>query len=235
VAGVLGKLFSWAAQHRRVTTNPTTGTYRPKAADPRHRVLSASEISQLWVALDQISWPFAAAVKLMLITGQRRNEIAGMRWDELSEDLGTWNLPPARTKNKLPHTLYLPEMARSIVAAAPRITGCNYVFTAGGNNPVRGFSKIKIKIDGLISIPSWTFHDLRRTAATSMAEIGVPPHIIEAVLNHVSGAKAGVAGIYNRAAYSSEKKIALERWADRLASVVSDRASKVVSIHGGRS
>jgi integrase len=233
VAGVLGKLFSWAAQHRRVATNPTTGTYRPKAAAPRHRVLSAAEIRQLWKVLDQVSWPFAAAIRLMLITGQRRNEIAGMRWDELSENFSTWSLPPARTKNKLPHTIYLPPMARSIVAAAPRIVGSDYVFTTGGGNPVRGFSKVKAKLDSLVPIPAWTLHDLRRTAATSMAELGIAPHIIEAVLNHVSGAKAGVAGVYNRAAYAPEKKAALERWADHLASVVSGKPAKVVPIRGG--
>jgi integrase len=233
VAGALGKLFSWAAQHRRVAVNVTAGTYRPQAAPPRHRVLTAGEIRQLWKALDRVALPFAAAIKMMLITGQRRNEVAAMMFSELSEDSAVWNLPPARTKNKLPHTVYLPPMAREIVAAVPRIAGSDFVFTLSGDNPVRGFSHVKRRVDASVSFAeAWTLHDLRRSAATMMGEVGVLPHVIEAVLNHASGAKRGVAGVYNRFQYAPEKKEALERWADRLADIVSE-GSRVVPIRGG--
>jgi integrase len=104
-------------------------------------------------------------------------------------------------------------MVREIISAAPRIEGCPFVFTTNGTTAISGFSKIKRRLDSMMKIASWRVHDLRRTAVTMMAESGILPHVIEAVVNHVSGHKGGVAGIYNRAQYTAEKKEALERWA----------------------
>jgi integrase len=149
-------------------------------------------------------------------------------------------LPAERTKNSRPHDVPLSDPALAILKARPRLGGSEYVFTAGANG-FRGWSNYKVALDARIAgngaIAPWRLHDLRRTAATHMAEsppkgLGMQPHIIEAVLNHVSGHKAGVAGIYNRATYETEKRRALNLWAEHLASIVGGERSKIVAIKG---
>jgi integrase len=223
-AKALSRLFAWAVEHRRVTVNPTVGMYRPKAPPARDRVLTVAEIREFWRACGELGWPFGPCFQLMLITGQRRSEVAGMRWDELSEDLSVWTLSAARTKNKRLHVVHLPPMARRIIAAAPRIVDSPFVFGTTTRTAISGFSKTKAKLDGLMpSVAAWRTHDLRRTCVTMMAEIGVLPHVIEAVVNHVSGFRSGVAGTYNRASYATERRRALEAWARHLARVVRRR------------
>jgi integrase len=217
--GCLSKLFGRLLQQRRIDTNPCASVHRPEAGQARDRVLTRDEIARFWTATDKVGEPFAAALKLLLITGARLNEISRMTAAELNDD-GIWSIPGTRTKNHKPHIVPLPPLARDILASLPRIEG-GWVFTTTGNTPVSGWSKIKTRLDGLMGVPAWRLHDLRRTAATTMAEIGVAPHIVEAVLNHISGAKASVAGTYNRAAYAAEKQAALERWAAHIESLVS--------------
>jgi len=114
-----------------------------------------------------------------------------------------------------------------------RIEDANLVFTTTGRSPVSGWSKIKDRLDEAMGKPPhWILHDLRRTAATGMAELGIAPHIVEAVLNHISGAKAGVAGTYNRAAYAAEKKAALERWAAHITGLIEGRPANVTALRG---
>jgi integrase len=245
MANTIGKLFAWAAQHRRVATNPAVGMHRPSSPPSRHRVLSTTELRWLWLALDEIGMPFAPVIKLLMLTGARRSEVAGMEWAELSDDFSVWSLPAARSKNKLPNTVFLPPMARAIVEGVARIAQSRFIFTTTGTTPINGFSKVKLKLDGimlkiaqeeagrdpdLVSIPEWRIHDIRRSVVTHMAEIGVLPHVIEEVVNHVSGHKGGVAGVYNKAAYAAEKKAALERWALHLAGVVENAPANVVSM-----
>ena len=234
MAGALGKLFGWAVQHRRVATNPTVGMFRPKSPPSRDRLLGKSEIREFWQACSTLGWPFGPCLQLLLVTGARRSEVAGMQWAELNEDFSIWSLPSSRTKNKLPHVVFLPPMAREIIAKVPRVAVAAHVFTTNGSTPISGFSKIKLRLNALTPSGDWRFHDLRRTAVTNMAELGVLPHVIEAVVNHISGHKGGVAGVYNRAAYSEEKKAALELWADHLTAIVSGQPARVVSIRGRR-
>jgi integrase len=223
---VLSRLFGRLLQQRRIETNPCVSVHHPEAARARDRVLTREEIAKFWAATDKVGEPFGAALKLLLITGARLNEVSRMTRAELGDD-GVWSIPGARTKNKRPHIIPLPPLARDILASLPRIEG-GFVFTTTGNTPISGWSKIKARLDGLMGdVPHWRLHDLRRTAATAMAEIGVAPHIVEAVLNHISGAKASVAGVYNRAAYATEKKAALERWA---AYIVSGRHGTVIPL-----
>jgi integrase len=173
--------------------------------------------------------PFGAALKLLLLTGARLNEVSDMTRAELNDD-GVWSISGARTKNKRPHIVPLPPLARDILEHVPRIEG-TFVFTTNGRSPISGWSKIKERLDELMGDPPhWRLHDLRRTAATTMAEIGVMPHIVEAALNHISGAKASVAGVYNRAAYAPEKKAALERWAAHIEGITSGRPNTVVPL-----
>jgi integrase len=230
---VLSKLFSWLVQHRRVVTNPCSGVHRPVAGAARDRVLTNAEVVRFWNATDVISGPASALLKLLLLTGCRLNEVAGMKRGELSEDGATWTIPGERSKNHRVHVVPLVPLARDIIAQVRRIEGSEFVFTITGRNPVATGSKLKHALDATIEPTTpWVLHDLRRTAATGMAELGVAPHIVEAVLNHISGAKAGVAGVYNRAAYLPEKKAALERWAAHIEGLVTGRPANVVTMRG---
>jgi integrase len=224
LAAALGSLFSWATRRRLVAVNPTAGMYRPKQSASRSRVLTDAEVAAVWRASASFGFPFGSVIQLLLITGQRRNEVAAMRWSELSDDFSIWNLPPARTKNKQPHIVQLPPLAREIVAATPRQVAVDFLFSTTGVTSVSGFSKFKSMLDAAApTAEPWRIHDLRRTAVTGMAELGVMPHVIEAVVNHLSGHKSGIAGVYNRAQYSAERKAALELWADHVAAVVGER------------
>ena len=222
----LSKMFSWLVQHRRVSQNPCKDVHRPEASTARDRVLTDAEIVKFWRATDAERKELSALLKLLLLTGCRLNEVAGMTRAELSDDGATWNIPGARTKNKRPHVVPLAPLARKMVGTGSE----GFVFTTTGRSPVSGWSKIKRRLDEAMKIPPWRLHDLRRTAATGMAEIGIAPHIVEAALNHISGAKAGVAGTYNRAAYAEEKRAALERWASHVQGLVSERPANVVKM-----
>jgi integrase len=226
----LSVMFGWLLRRRRIVVNPMTTLHPPTLGAPRDRVLTDLEIRQVWKAAEAANEPFTSVLRLLLLTGCRRDEIAKLTWDEVSDD--TISLPADRTKNHRPFTIPLPPMAQDLIAPQPR--SGKFVFsTSGGIAPVSGWSRAKRRVDAAAGIAPWVIHDLRRTCATRMAEIGVPPHIVEAVLNHISGAKAGVAGTYNRAAYAAEKKEALERWADHLETVVSG-PQKVVPICRGQ-
>ena len=228
----LSLLFKWAMRERfdrNIRTNPCKLVDRPGQAAKRDRVLSDAEIRLFWTATDMIGEPFGALLKLLLLTGCRLAEIAGMRWSELSEDGTTWTIPSSRTKNWRVHDVPLSPLPQDIIAGVSRIEG-DLVFTTTGKTPVSGFSRVKERLDALIALPPWRIHDLRRTAATGMASIGIQPHIVEAVLNHISGAKSGVAGIYNQYAYETEKKAALTRWAAHVEAIVTGDSSAGVVV-----
>ena len=220
----LSILFSWLGERRRVRMNPCIGVTRPKPPPARDRVLTANEIVAFWQAASAERTEFAGVLKLLLLTGCRLNEVAEMRRAELSDDAATWIIAGERTKNHRPHTLALPPLARTILAKAGG--DGDLVFATGNGAP--SWSKIKRRLDARMNVPPWRIHDLRRTAATGMAEIGIAPHVVEAVLNHVSGAKASVAGVYNRAAYAPEKKAALERWATHVEGLVTGKTAKLI-------
>jgi integrase len=225
----LSVLFRWLLRNRRVTLNPVTGVWRPDAPPARDRTLTAAEIKSFWLATDAIDEPFRAVLKLMLLTGCRRGEVAGMRHDELHTD-GTWHIPAARTKNHRPHVVLLSPLALETITAVPGMEG-EFVFTTTGNSAVSGWSKIKCELDAAMpDMPPWRLHDLRRTCATQMGELGILPHVIEACLNHVSGAKAGVAGTYNRSELMPERKAALLRWSQHVAGLVGGKSDKVVAL-----
>ncbi|WP_377828814.1 tyrosine-type recombinase/integrase [Bradyrhizobium lupini] len=245
---ILSKMFSWLVQKRRAKQNPCGGVHKPDAPKARDRVLTDAEIVKFWSACDKAYGPFGQALKLLLLTGCRLNEVAGMRRSELSDDGQTWTIPGHRTKNHRTHVVPLSKLTQELLQEVA--TDGEIVFTTNGTTPVSGWSKTKKRLDEAmlaqgdhrksdanrnsdeVKLPPWRLHDLRRTCATGMAEIGIAPHIVEACLNHVSGAKAGVAGTYNRAAYASEKKIALDRWAAHILGLTSRRQAEVVPLHG---
>ena len=208
-----------------------TALHRPSAGPSRDRVLSTSEIRLFWNATATLPQVSANVVRLLLLTGCRLNEVAKLRWEEVSDDFATLTIPGTRTKNSRALVVPLPPLARQLIAEQERNE--EFVFTTNGVTPAAGWSMAKKRLDAAMgNVPAWVLHDLRRTAATGMAEIGIQPHIVEAVLNHVSGHRAGVAGVYNRASYAAEKREALEKWASHIRSIVDDK--KVVAIRGGR-
>jgi integrase len=183
------------------------------------------ELAAVWRACDASA--HGAVVRLLILTGQRRTEIGGLRFGEIGN--GAIVLPRSRTKNKRPHAIPLSAPAQAILAGWPA-QGSDFVF---GPQPFSSWSRGKSLLDAALAqagaqLAPWTLHDLRRSAATGMAEIGIAPHIIEAILNHISGHKAGVAGVYNKAAYEKEKRAALAMWADHVMAAVEDRDATVV-------
>ena len=238
VRTTLSTFFSWAMMHGLVESNPVIGTMRNRERS-RERVLQPAELRTIWNRLEDDH--FGAIIKLLALTGQRANEIAALRWSEIHDNAIV--LPADRTKNHRAHVVPLSKPALAIIEAQPRRSNADgkprdLIFGLA-DGPFSGWSNSKEKLDERITkaigkpVPHWTPHDLRRTAATQMAEIGIQPHVIEAVLNHISGHRAGVAGIYNRAAYEREKAVALDLWAERLAAIVEGRDSNVVTLQRG--
>ena len=148
-----------------------------------------------------------------MLTGQRRNEIADLRWAEIVD--GAIVLPRERTKNGRAHVVPLSPQALAVLEGAPQRQGREFVF-GGGRGGFVGFGACKKKLDEVSGVQGWVVHDLRRTMATRMCDLGVGPHIVEAILNHVSGHKGGVAGRYNKSAYTEEKRAALLLWGNHI-------------------
>jgi integrase len=251
----LSKFFGWLVAHRVIETNPCVGVQRPAAPQARERVLSDDELRLLWLACEQIE-TFGPLIRLLLVTGQRLNEIAQMTRSELGlDDKGrsVLTLPPARTKNKRTHVVPLSPLADGIIGTVKKIAGKpGYVFTTNGATPVSGFSKAKRNIDqtmvklarqeaieagrdpsAVIVVP-WRVHDLRRTAVTGMARAGADLHVIERAINHVSGSFAGVVGTYQRHRFAGEVRAALEAWANMLGQITAGApAANVIAMRKG--
>jgi integrase len=210
VRSTLSAFFNWCIQEGLIDANPVQGTGKANEGGSRERILTQDELRKLWRALGDDD--FSNIVRLLLLTGQRRNEIGHLQWSEIAR--GMIVLAPARTKNSRQHELPLSRQALAILERLPRRNSSAFVF--GGERGFRSWDYGKQQVDERAGIADWHLHDLRRTCATQMAELGVQPHIVEAVLNHQSGHKGGVAGIYNRAKYSDDMRSALQRWADAL-------------------
>jgi len=225
----LRKFFNWCAERDIIAAPPTDRIRAPHPEVRRDRVLAEEELWCLVRSLEAERSIFSPLFRVLLLTGQRRGEVAGMQWAELRDlesEVAVWVIPGHRTKNKHSLLVPLPLAVRNLLLTLPRVG--DLVFTTTGETPVSGFGKAKARLDtrinemrrndGLASIPPWTLHDLRRTMVTVMNEkLGVAPHVVEAVVNHMSGlAKAGVAGVYNRALYFEERKRALLNWASYL-------------------
>ena len=201
--------FSWAMREGLALSNPVANTNR-REERPRERVLSNDELQAIWNAAGDAV--YGTIVKLLILTGQRRSEIGELRWSEVDLERHVLNFSAERTKNKRPHVVPLVPTALALLGAQPRVGEAVFKFTA--------WSLSKDLLDERSGVSDWVIHDIRRSVATGMADIGIPPHIIEAVLNHVSGHKGGVAGIYNRSSYAAEKAAALARWDEHVASIV---------------
>jgi integrase len=233
------KFFNWCVARDILAASPCAGVKPPSAERARDRVLSDDELRLVWAAADKIGGTFGPLVKLLALTGQRRDEVARMRWDELNLDTRLWTLPPARTKNNQPHEVPLSKAALTVLQNVPRIAGSPFVLTAnGGASPVSGYSKGKHRLDALLpgDMPPWRLHDLRRTAASGMARLGINLPVIEKVLNHASGSFAGIVGVYQKHSFAGEKAAALSAWGNFVTALVDGKsAGKVVRLRGKQS
>jgi integrase len=221
--------FRWFTEEGWTTTNPVVGTRRPTEPMPRDRVLTDAELVAIWNACDDDD--FGRIVRLLILLGSRRQEVGGMRWSELDLAAGTWTLPADRSKNHRAHTVALPGAALAIIAGVPR-THRDHLFGDRASDGFMSWHRGKQDLDRRLTGPvkPWRLHDIRRTVATGMADIGIEPHVIEAALNHYSGHRRGVAGVYNRSNYERAVKQALARWSEHVLALVEGRESNVVAL-----
>lgn len=220
---VARKMFNWSVERSLIEVSPFDRIKKPAPEVKRDRVHTDSELALIWRSAETIGYPFGPFTKLLILTGQRREEVAGMRRSELDPGLTMWTLPRERVKNNEPHQVPIVPWVQSILAALPRIEGSDFIFTTTGKAPISGFSKAKQALDVAIAslndgtpIPQWRMHDLRRSMASHMARLGVQLPTVEKILNHVSGSFGGVQGIYQRHDFANEKRQALEAWAQHL-------------------
>jgi len=225
----LSAFFAWTMREGLTEANPVIGTNKLSNGKSRDRVLSDAELAAIWKALPPLTDQYGAIVRLLILTGQRREEIGGLHWSEFAVGKGLVTLSGERTKNGKPHELPLPALAVQILEAQARRTERELIFGEGAG-PFQGWSKAKATLEKATAknaaengrVAPWRLHDVRRTVATRMADLGVQPHVVEAVLNHVSGHKAGVAGVYNRSLYGPEKRAALELWANHVLTIAGE-------------
>jgi integrase len=238
----LRTLFGWAVAKDLIALNPCEGLKPPTKERARDRVLSDDEIRLFWRAAGELGWPFGPVFRLLLLTAQRRDEVATVEWSEIDLERRLWSLPRAKAKNDQGHDVHLSPQSVAILAALPHIGDRGgYIFTTNGRSPVSGFSRAKERLDYLIAkaagheIPPWILHDLRRSAATGMARLKIAPHVVDRVLNHTSGTIRGVARVYNRFQYAAECGTALEAWGRAVDSIVAaEEASNVVELAKAR-
>jgi integrase len=224
--------FAWAMKRGTVPSNPFAELPMVSSVTKRERVLSDEEAGAIRRAAGEAPLPYGVLVRLLMLTGQRREEVAGMTWAELSEDLATWTIPATRTKNGIPHLVPLSQPARELLHALPSegpgdVQGGRaklaLVFPGERGTPFSGWSKAKSALDTASGVSGWWLHDLRRTLATGLQRFGVRLEVTEAVLNHLSGSRAGVVGIYQRHDWAEEKRAALDAWSAHLLAAAEGR------------
>ena len=218
-------MLNWAMKAGKAEANPAAFTNKENE-NARPRVLTADELRDIWTVLPE--GDYGTIVRLLILTGQRRTEIGDLRWSEIDMKRSTITLPPGRVKNDRLHVIPMSEPVKDLLKGIKQTPECDFVF-GYGNTGFAGWSKCKERLDAAINadrkkpMEEWTIHDCRRTCATMMAEIGIQPHIVEAVLNHASGHKGGIAGVYNHAEYEAEKREALTKWAKHVLKLAAER------------
>ena len=235
--------FNWAVERGRLPVSPAAGMKPPSRERPRDRALTDDEIRWLWQACDATEWPFGPLVKLLLLTAQRRDEVGGIERPEINIEKKTWTMPREKAKNNRAHEVQLSTAAIEVLNALPRVSD-GLVFTGTGATPVSGFSRAKRRLDAAMlaakreesgekcdPIAPWILHDLRRTAATGMARLGFPPHVVDKLLNHVGGTIRGVAAVYNRFEYLDERRAAFEAWGRYITNLTAPAPANVVALH----
>jgi integrase len=225
---LVSKIFTWALDEEIIQASPAVRLKRPGEEQERERSLTDDEIKILWGVFTAMGYPFGHGLKFLLVTGQRRGEVGGMKWSEIDGD--GWNLPGTRAKSRQGHRVPLSTLALEILEQCPRIG--DYVFMSGrGLEPLEGWDGAKRRADTFLAKPiePWRIHDLRRTMATQMRSIGIDRLIVSKLLNH---AESGITKTYDRYAADPEKAVAMERWSDKLKEIISgEKSERVVLLH----
>jgi integrase len=248
----ISKLFNFAVKAQLCPSNPARLTENPVNAKARQRTrrLDDRELALAWKAADKLGYPFGTAVQLLILTGQRREEVCAAPWSEFKINNRQWIIASARAKNGVEHLVPLSDAAIDLINGLPIIAGndhvhhdrpsaatrpahpqqlaAQYLFTTTGTTPISGYSKWKATLDDVITelnggkaIPHWTLHDLRRTFASGWARLRIPTEVCERQLNHVSGTFAGIVGVYQLHGYEAERDEAMQAWAEHVRAVVS--------------
>jgi integrase len=247
------RLFSWAVERDMIDANPATNVKPVGKEVSRDRVLTDDELRAFWMATEGDDYPWAPFLRILLLTAQRRSEVATMRWQDLDleSDKPLWSIPRQLVKSDRVHDVPLVPEVVTILQDLPRHQGPHVFTTGDGTAPISGFTLAKRRLDKrmleilreaaaeagddpeAVEFPRWTLHDLRRSAASNMAQLGFPPHVVGAVLNHSPGGTAGITAIYVRFRYDDERRQALEAWARRLEQIVTEAPpANVVPITG---
>jgi integrase len=239
----LSSLFAWAIDRGYLDSNPTLNVRSRAQGVARARVLDEAELVEVWKACEDAG-EFGPIVRLLILTGQRRGEIGDLAWPEIDIEKRQIELPERRTKNGRPHVIPLSAAALAIIDGLPRSLGRDLIFGRGAGG-YGGWAKSKAELDARIAraraqsahkpkckpMSPWVLHDLRRSFVTHVSERGfAQPHVVEAIVNHISGAKAGIAGTYNKAVYAAEKRQALEMWGAHITALVAGKESNVVAM-----
>ena len=223
VRSSISAMFNWALRAGRAEANPAAFVNKERERS-RARVLTDGEIAAIWRALPE--GHFGTIVKLLVLSGARRNEIGNLAWSEIDLAHGLIALPPERVKNNRPFEIPITAPIKALLAATPRVTGRDFVF-GYGDGGFSGWSRCKERLDNATNangspLPAWSLHDLRRYIATRLSDLGTPPHICEQILNHQSH-RSGVASIYNKSVYSKEVRAALAMWGKHIESIRADK------------
>ena len=214
------KMFNWAMDERGIIETTPIGRKMMRAGEkPRERHLNDDEIRAIWRAADELTYPFGQFTKLLMLTGQRRQEVASMRWEQIEGDV--WTLPASATKSNRPHTVPLSKLTLQVIADIPRIGESGLVFTTNDRTPISGFSKAKTTLGQISNVTNWRYHDLRATMATRMeTQLNLPPHIIGALLNHDPKSYKGITAVYTRGDPIEGKRLAINAWASLLMQII---------------
>ena len=229
VFGVMRRLFRWAVSRGDIDRSPLEGMETPPAVQPRDRWLQDDELRRIWLHAPETHPCFGPIIRLLMLTGQRKEEVNNMSWAEVDRLGRLWSLPGVRTKNREPNRVPLNDLAIGVLddlAGGEKWPRQGRIFATSTGARYTGYHKSKLKIDRLLAkdggnaVPAWRLHDLRRTVATGFQRLGVRFEVTEAVLNHVSGSRAGVAGIYQRHNWKTEKEEALRDWGNHIAALL---------------
>ena len=224
---VVKAFLGWCVGRAILDISPANGLAAPARERARDRVLEDGELARILKAARQMDGPYGGIVALLALTGQRREEVAQLTWDEVDLASQTWTLPASRTKNGKPHIVHLSKQATAELIGTPRLG--KFVFSLSGTKPFRSFSAAKHQLDKLSEVTGWRLHDLRRTCVSGMARLGVAPHVADKVLNHQAGTISGVAAVYQRHEFLAERKDALERWGAHVGALMKKRADRLVA------
>jgi integrase len=206
----LKTFLRWCVGQAVLDRSPAEGVPPPTKEIARDRVLTDMELAQVILAARRLGGPYAAIVELLALTGQRREEVACLEWDELDLAQGLWTIPKTRTKNTKAHIVHLSRPALAVIKSTDRRGPL--VFTLLGTKSFQDFTHAKRRLDQLSGVTSWRLHDLRRTCVSGMARLGIAPHVADKILNHQAGTISGVAAIYQRHEFLAERQTALDLW-----------------------